>query len=131
YAFAESGGLEEVTIADGLTLLEGRVFENCAGLTEVRLPETLEQIKAYAFNGCTSLEEIRLPDSVTTLSADVFYNCGKLTQANYPAGWETTNDYQNRIYYGDSDGDYRSPFRGSAIRRIRVPEGVTAIPKHA
>ena len=56
--------LKKVIIPEGVTRIEHRVFENCSGLEEVVLPSTIKYIGTYAFGGCSSLTKINVPEGV-------------------------------------------------------------------
>jgi len=134
HAFQECTGMKSVTVPSGVTLIETGTFEGCTGLTSVSLPETLVAINSYAFRNCTALESIQLPDSVSSISTRAFQDCAKLSSVNFPLSWNTVPDYStNRTdNFSDSSSLYASPFVGcSSLTAIIVPDGVTAIPKHA
>ena len=124
--FENSKGLVSVTLEQGTTTVNQYAFAGCTGLTSVSLPEGLTKISHYAFKNCTALESIVLPDSITTMGRSVFENCTALTSVNYPKSWiscESSNSY-------DSGRGYI--FAGcSALTKIEIPEGVTAIPDFA
>lgn len=65
------------------------------------------------------------------MGSNVFQSCTSLTAANWPKGWTTVLNQYNNTSYSAGDSRYQSPFYGSAIRTMEIPEGVTSIPKHA
>ena len=121
-AFSGCTGIQRASLPEGITLLDNYVFSNCSGMTSVSLPESLVQIKGSAFSNCTALESIHLPDGITTMDGGVFSGCSKLTEINYPASFATVQYYSNTP---------NSPFYGSAVKKMRIPSGVTVIPAYA
>ena len=99
----------------------------------MQLPSTLKTIYSYAFEKCSALTAIQLPDAVTTMGARAFYDCARLSQVNFPTGWTTVyNHYYDDSTTGDGSSYYSSPFElCPSLKNMVVPEGVTAIPKHA
>ena len=54
----EQSGLTTFTVPEGVTNLDGYVFEQCESLTTVNLPVSLKKIGGSCFNGCTALATI-------------------------------------------------------------------------
>lgn len=75
----ESSGLEEVTLYEGLRIINGSAFSSTP-LKAVNIPSTVIQIGGYAFYS-TEIEEIILPKNLTVLEANVFDGCKKLKKA--------------------------------------------------
>ncbi len=124
--------LTKIEIPAGITVLNNYVLENCTGLTELLLPDTLQTITAYAVRGCTSLESIVIPDSVTSISSEAFRNCTKLCDVVLSANWSAVPTCYDGLNYGDGSSYYTSPFIGcTALSTVIIPDGMTAIPKHA
>lgn len=68
-----------VSFPDGVTLIDGYAFFNCASLTEIILPEGIAEIAYSAFEGCVSLKEITIPASVVRIAGDAFARCQSVT----------------------------------------------------
>ena len=68
--------IEEVTIPDTVTSIDGCVFEGCANLKQVILPSNLEKIGACAFMGCKNLRQIILPSHLERIGAGAFSESG-------------------------------------------------------
>lgn len=85
-AFASCSSLKKVEIAAGsaLSCIGRGAFAQCGSLRDVSLPEGLEILDVGAFTGCESLSEIILPQSLKTLGDECFYNTG-LTSITVPA----------------------------------------------
>ena len=76
--------IEEVTIPEGVKIIERNAFSACEKLTSIHLPQSLESIGDFAFSGCEALKEIVLPDNLKTLGASVFNRCTSLERIVFP-----------------------------------------------
>jgi hypothetical protein len=77
-AFSNQTTLTDITLPEGITVLQGNAFWGCASLAHVSLPESLAAIGARAFANCVSLKNIRLPSAVNVIAPMAFYT-GTLT----------------------------------------------------
>lgn len=68
-----------VSFPDGVTLIDGYAFFNCASLTKIILPEGIAEIAYSAFEGCASLKEITIPSSVVKIADSAFLRCPDVT----------------------------------------------------
>ncbi len=112
-AFSGCTGLKSITIPCQVEVINEYTFSNCTGLIEVDLPEGLKSILHGAFSGCNNLTDINIPDTVTTMGSGIFRQSNNLKKIDYPRNLETT---------------LGSPFEGSGITTISIPEGVTSLP---
>lgn len=65
-------------LPEGLTKIEGAVFEDCSSLTTVTLPSTIDTISLYAFNYCQNITSITsYATRVPVCSPDAFYGWEK------------------------------------------------------
>lgn len=126
YTFQNCTSLETFTLPGSVTTLGEGAFTGCTALTAPGLHEGLLTISHYAFKGCTSLEEVVLPDRIQTPGYESFANCTNLSNINYPLSLANSPDrytgsshYYGRVFYGCS-----------SLKKIEIPEGVTAIPAH-
>ena len=128
YSFNGCTGLRSVTVSEGTTNIADYAFQGCTGLSGVELPDRLLTIQRQAFSGCTALEEVMLPDSVEGIGYRVFENCTGLNSVNYPLNWSRTiSNYS----YDDTSSNGQIFHGCSNLKKIEVPEGVTAIPDYA
>lgn len=81
--FRDCARLRDITLGDGITVIEDAAFSNCA-FTQITLPAQLRQIKG-SFGGCASLESITFPYTLQNLGSAVFAGCAGL-QAVYFEG---------------------------------------------
>ena len=65
WAFYDCRSLTEITIPNGITVLNNYVLADCTGLTTVNLPSTMTTVCGYAMKGCTGLKSLSLPSSIT------------------------------------------------------------------
>lgn len=89
--------LEEVTIPEGITIIESSAFSGCKSLTKVELPDTLEKIRSSAFSECTSLKCITLPYGLKEIGGEAFYGCTELEKIEIP---ETVKKFYGNCFSG-------------------------------
>lgn len=56
--FYNRTNLQEITILEGSTQINGYALRGCTGLTKLVIPDSVSYIGAYAFNNSTSLEYV-------------------------------------------------------------------------
>lgn len=69
--------ITEVTIPEGIEVIEEEAFRQCDGLRKVVLPATLKVIGERAFSGCGSLTSIQVPEG-TDVGTGAFRSCSSL-----------------------------------------------------
>ncbi len=114
YAFYQCP-LEHVQLREGLESIGAYAFYHCP-LQEIRLPEGLQSIGDYAFDR-TTLPAVHFPDSLTQLGNYSFAHCEELLEMNYPRNLRPDVPVTKLL-----EDSYR-------MRKIVIPEGVTAIPE--
>lgn len=77
-AFYGNDAITEITVSEGVKLIDKGAFERCSNLKRVNLPKTLTRISDRAFESCVSLEAIVIPDSVVDLGKAAFHDCKQL-----------------------------------------------------
>ena len=132
--------VESVTIPDGVTSIDDRVFSGCTNLTSITIPDSVTSIGNGAFYNCTSLTSITIPNSVTSIGGGAFHGCASLTSITIQNGI-TSIEYNafegctnlTSITIPDSVtsiGGYA--FYGcSSLTSITIPESVTSIGESA
>ena len=116
-AFADCGGIEEVTLPIGVTDIGRHAFRNCEKITKMTLPDSLTNIGYGAFAECRGLTEINVPDSVAAIEAVAFKGCENLEKINIPDG---LSSLESRIFEGCQN-----------LREIMIPGSVTRIGANA
>ena len=58
YAFSGCTALKDVTLVEGITMIDKSSFEGCSSLVSIVLPSSVTEIKQYAFEDCSALETI-------------------------------------------------------------------------
>ena len=107
----------DVTIPEGITLIENRTFFNCSSLKTITIPNSVTNIKDSAFSNCSSLIDITIPEGVTSISSSAFSNCSSLKTITIP----------NSVTY-IKDSAFSNC---SSLIDITIPEGVTSISSSA
>ena len=85
YAFSSAETVTELTIPEGVTILQDHALSNMSALEQVHLPESLRVIGARVFYGCRNLASIQIPDGVEDLGHGIFGYCTALTKLALPA----------------------------------------------
>lgn len=83
-AFFECSNLTDVTIPEGVTIIDGNTFSNCSNLRNVIIPKSIMEIGWGAFYGCSSLTSITIPDNAQFIGDSAFGGCSKLSVINLP-----------------------------------------------
>ena len=77
------GGLQSVTVPEGVVAIGEEAFSRCEKLKSVQLPGTLQRIEDYAFEYCSSLTEMSIPESVVHFGTGLFYSCAELQKVSF------------------------------------------------
>lgn len=80
------GGCKSLTdlhIAEGITEIEDRAFQDCDALAELHLPESVSVIGNGAFADCDALKNVTLPAGVSEVQAQAFSHCGTLRSVQF------------------------------------------------
>ena len=84
--------MTKITLPDGLTEIESRLFSGCKNLSQINLPKNLSKIGYNAFYGCVRLSKIELPESLREIGRHAFEDCGELSEINFPGGLVKIDD---------------------------------------
>lgn len=76
-------GIKQITIQEGVEVIEGNAFKGCADLTYLTLPKSLKAIGNGAFTDCVSLAQLNLSNGLKTIGENAFKNCG-ITKVKIP-----------------------------------------------
>ena len=87
-AFDNCSGLQNVTIGNSVTTINGNAFSQ-SGLQSVAIPASVESINTGAFELCRELQNVTIADGVTTIDSYAFGGCGNLTVVTIPASVTT------------------------------------------
>lgn len=68
----------EVTLPEGWTVINTKMFEGADSLRRVNLPSTITDVRYGAFGNCAALEEIVLPASVERIEHIIAHDCPAL-----------------------------------------------------
>lgn len=70
--FHQNKYIEEVTIPDTVTEIEGFCFNECYNLKKVKFGKNVKEIGLWAFSGCRNLESINIPEAITAFDSESF-----------------------------------------------------------
>jgi len=68
-----------VAFPDGVTLIDGYAFFNCASLTEITIPDGVIEVAYSAFEDCSALTQVTFPGSVAKIAESAFSGCQNIT----------------------------------------------------
>ena len=109
--------VKSAVIADGVTSIGYKAFDDCTSLTSVTIPDSVTSIGYEAFFNCTSLTSVTIPDGVTSIGEDAFRNCTSLTSVTIPDS--VTRIGERAFYYCTS------------LTSVTIPDSVTSIGEFA
>lgn len=127
--------LTEVTLHDGVTLIQSYAFNGCSSLGQIDIPASVTEIRSGAFSG-TALEEITIPEGVKSIGESCFANCRKLTSVHLPSTLESFGTYafswcdkmeEITIPAGVTDMGYGTFADCQKLTKVNIPSGVTEI----
>lgn len=91
--FQDCSALASITLPSTLEVIEYGVFENCASLKEINLPKALKRIGESAFRGCKSLKTVQFQDNLKTMGESVFSDCESLEKVILPPSLTVLKSY--------------------------------------
>jgi hypothetical protein len=109
--------LESIDIADTVTNIGQKSFQDCSSLKQITVPPTVTAIPFGLFLKCSSLTTITLPDGITKIGNYAFADCSLLTLKQFPKSLTTIGSYAFK--------------NCKALKGITVPKSVTKIAKGA
>ncbi|MBR6716779.1 MAG: leucine-rich repeat protein [Oscillospiraceae bacterium] len=109
-AFQDAGRLLTVRLPDSLRVIGDRAFRGCRLLRAVQWNSGLQEIGEEAFANCGQLRKAELPDSVRSVGASAFENCAELTDLRLNDGLE---------HLGSNAVD-----KCRALKTLRIPESL-------
>ncbi|MCR5061078.1 MAG: leucine-rich repeat domain-containing protein [Saccharofermentans sp.] len=132
--FEECSSLEVVSIPDSVTAIGDAAFRGCSGLENVNIPDNLVSIGAGAFQG-TAISIFSIPEGIDTIEPSAFAECPNLEAVTIPA---SVTEIEYAAFRGCSGLENvnipdnlvsigASAFQGTAIEEIPIPEGIDTI----
>ena len=138
---------KSITIPEGVSKIEFKLFSGCAFLESIVIPESVSAIRTWAFSSCSSLKSIVLNSNLKKIENDAFTHCDALEDITYKgtiAQWESVEgknglmDFVPAKCVHCSDGDWEKPLiliengkviecLDKSITSAKIPEGVTKI----
>lgn len=134
YALGYCRSLKHLNIPSSVTSLGSNSLRSCVNLNTISLPIEITTLDVNVFNHCNTLESVIIPN-VTSIPNYAFSSCDNLSQVILGKNVITIGDYafEYTKYLHKLDlcdkintiGQYA--FRGSSIKSLIIPEGVTTI----
>lgn len=134
-SFCNCRYLEELTLSEGIELLDVSAFESCTKLSSVTIPESVRAIKINVFKNCSSLSNVNFPEHVDILGAAFegtpFYD--NQAEIKYAGNWMIGCD-SNVSYVTFKPGTRGITSRtfkdNKLLKSVSIPEGVIRIGSH-
>ena len=129
-------GETEVTIPDGIKVLEGKLFSYKSGIKKVIIPKSVTRIEHRVFEHCGGLKEIVVPDSVEYIGTYAFSDCHALENITLPSHFEHgLNPFRGSEKLADDKGyiiinGILCDYFGTE-KDISIPDGVKEIEQAA
>lgn len=115
--FDADTSIETVVLREDTRRILTYAFSACAALTSVTIPDSVAYIDENAFDGCAKLKEITLPSSMTSIGASAFYGCTGLEKITIPDNITSIDRYA----FG----------KCTNLINVIIPDSVTSIEDHA
>ena len=113
-----AGGLESVSIPEGVTSIEDSAFSGCTRLTSIHFPQSLTSINDWAFANCEKLTKAVLPSNLKSIKTRAFSGC-KNAEIKLPESITTIE----RWVFGSDDYNYCKKVlikKGTHFERIKA-----------
>lgn len=75
HLYLNGNEVKNLVIPDGITSINGHIFEGCVSFESVTIPKSVTSIGEYAFKNCSSLKSVTIPNTVTSIGEFAFYCC--------------------------------------------------------
>jgi len=82
--FVNGSELENLRVPEGITTINGGLFNGCISFKKVSIPASVTDIGGGAFYGCSNLVSMDMPSSIMTIGPLAFAGCSKLTSIEFP-----------------------------------------------
>jgi hypothetical protein len=129
-----SCNITNITIPNGVKIIDDRAFYRCESLVNVSIPEGVTTIGAYAFYGCKYLRSVIIPRSVENIGAYAFYGCVNLADVTFLNDMthmvvRTLLPSKNlRVYSSSGDGFVRQYCKSNKIKWKEADADKLALP---
>ena len=113
HLYLNGNEVKNLVIPDGITSINGHIFEGCVSFESVTIPKSVTSIGEYAFKNCSSLKSVTIPNTVTSIGEFAFGYCSGLKSVTIHEGVTTIGD--------------QCFFCCSGLESITIPNSVTSV----
>ena len=117
--FMDCHRLKGIQLPNSLTRISSRAFQNCFALSDINIPTRLNSLNDHVFHGCENIKNITIPDSLTSLGIGAFENC-------YGLEFVKLHSNINDNFIPGQCFEYCSN-----LRSINIPDGIKLISNFA
>lgn len=124
-AFAKCSSLKSVVLSDSVTYLGKFAFSHCVNLTTFTINEGLQKIDNLCFLNCPKIEEFYIPSTLTSVNSTAFEGCNSLKKFVVSDMNETFITYDDHL----AKGTVLVAFCYGQMEenQILIPDGITEI----
>lgn len=83
-AFGYCCRLNDLHIANDVTIIGASAFEGCSSLKTLIIPKSVERIGPYAFSDCSQLRTVVIMNPDIIIEQDAFLNCPNISEISLP-----------------------------------------------
>ena len=83
-AFSNCSSLDNISIPEGISIIEDTAFFDCSNLKSIDIPKSVTEISDGAFSGCTSIQNIDIPDNISRIGSQSFSGCSSISNLTIP-----------------------------------------------
>lgn len=122
--------LKEVTIPEGVTVIEKGCFFDKKGIVSISLPTSLIRIRSNAFGNCINLTKIEIKNSdlqIDDIEENAFRGCSNLSDIVFAGNADIIKKIREQILYDFYiSGNTLIRYNGRE-ERVNVPDGIKII----
>ena len=89
------GEESEFVVADNITMINAKAFEDCKSLERVYIPDCVKDISFRAFANCVNIRELKVPQYIEFMGGQLFYGWTEYQTIYVPKTFKGIKFFQN------------------------------------